>query len=201
MTGSRIHFILLLAGLALLGGSVAQAREYTFFERLRTRPLAEWPVEIDFGYQELAGSFVTARELEIWAGNRNLALIDDHGGRALQDFEAEVIAPNGLHFGLRAPGRGRAYLYLDLVAYRPLPNHELPRVGWLEVLVNGHRMKMIYLGGQAFYRNPVIVTLDREHMPDRRLEITLRPSPGQALFAVWDAYVSNYREEPADSGD
>jgi hypothetical protein len=188
----------LLLCLALLGGAGGflglRGEEASFFDRLRTRPVEEWPVELDFGYRELAGSYVTARELEIWAGNRNLTLLEDHGARNLRDFEAEVIAPSGFRFGLRAPGRGRAYLYLDLAAYRPRENHELPRVAWLEILVNDQELGMVYLGGNAFYRNPVVLTVDREHMPDRKLEITLRPSPGQSLFAIWDAYVSTHRE-------
>ena len=194
MPNKILRAIVPLILLALVPTADLDSESGTFFERLKSRPTSEWPVEIDFGYRELAGGYVTARELEIWAGNRNLDLRDDHGARNLQDFEAEVIPSQGFHFGLRAPGRGRAYLYLDLAAYRPRPNHELPRVAWLEILVNGHVRGMVYLGGRAFFQNPVVITVDREHMPDRRLEITLRPSPGQNLFAIWDAYTSDRRE-------
>ncbi len=198
--GHGAHLLRVCAGALLLWTGMAPVTAgeddgQSLLERQKTRPIVEWPVELDFGYRELAGGFITARELEIWAGNRNLSLLDDHPGRNLQDFEAEVIPPAGLSFGLRAPGQGRAYLYLDLVAYRPLANHELPRVGWLEIIVNGKVLEMQYLGGKAFYSNPVVVTVDREHMPDRTLNVTLRPSPGQGVFAIWDAYVSPYRDD------
>ena len=155
------------------------------------------PLEIDFGQDLENPNFMTARELEIRARNLNLVLLPDDPGRNLQDFRAETIPASGLNFQLRAPGSGRVYLYLDMVAFAPMEQATELKVRWLEIFVNGHRLRTIHQGGGAFPESPQVLLIEREHTMDRELRVQLRPSPGDGFFAIWDAYVS--RQPPADS--
>jgi len=180
---------------------------------------SDLPVDINFSQNSHYGQFITGRELEIWGMSRNLALLPDCPARNLQDFEAELILPRGMVFHLLAPGEGRIFLYLDLVTFLPANRYDpykkdeycnsgadersysdratrslLPEVHWLEVRVNGHHMKTLYMGGGAFLASPVVIVIDREHAFRRTLEVELLPSPGDPVFGIWDVYVSRYRD-------
>ena len=97
-----------------------------------------------------------------------------------------------MNFELRAPGTGRVYLVLDLVAFEPLEKATDLKVRWMEVFVNGHLLETVHQGGGVFVKSPLVLLIEREHAIDRRLRIQLRPSPGDGFFAIWDAYVSGY---------
>lgn len=157
------------------------------------------PVEIDFGQDVENPNFMTAREIEIRGRNLNLVLLPDHPGRNLQDFRAEGIPASGVDFELRAPGSGRVYLYLDLVAFEPLENAVPQKVRWMEIFVNGHLLRTVHQGGGVFLKTPVVLLIEREHAINRRLRIRLRPSPGDGFFAIWDAYVSRFTPQTTDS--
>ncbi len=153
--------------------------------------------EINFGADPATGRFITAVELEAWARNQNLMLLPDRPFRELRDGVAAAIPPEGLYFELDAPGPGRNYLYLDFATYRPLVNPNLPRVRWIEVIINGDIAATLYQGGGAYLKSPEIVTIEREHAMDGKIRVWLRPSPGDGIFAIWDAFVSRRREDPA----
>ncbi len=148
------------------------------------------PYEHNFGTDPQHRDYLPDREIELWARNQNLILVPDDPGYNLQDFEAETIPPYGKTFELGAPGDGRVYLHLDLVAFRPLENGDIPRVRWLQVFVNDHLLATLYRGGGAFLESPQVILVEREHTMDRRLQVYLRPSPGDGYFAIWDAYVT-----------
>lgn len=149
--------------------------------------------EVNFNDQS-EGRFVTHQELVLWARNRNLLLVPDAPHRNMQDGLARVIPASGLYFELATPLTGRAYLYLDLVAYRPHGVYQLPKVHWLDVRANGRLLGRIYQGGGNFLQSPQILVVDREHAPDGVLRLELRPSPGDAFIAIWDAFVSKHAE-------
>ena len=175
----------------------------------------ELPDRINFGKSAMYGRFITASELSIWGSSRNLKLLEDCPFRDMTDFEAEVIPVHGMSFVLNAPGTGRVYLYLDLVTFLPLDKYEsyeedycsqesenirfseseslLPGIRWLEVLVNGKSIKTIYAGDGIYLNSPVVIAVDRENAMRRRLEITLRPSPGETFFGIWDAFTLKSR--------
>jgi hypothetical protein len=153
--------------------------------------------EINFGADPASGRFITALELEAWARNQNLLLVPDRPFRELRDGVAAAIPPEGLYFELDAPGPGRNYLYLDFATYRPLVNPNLPRVRWIEVIINGETAATLYQGGGAYLKSPEVVIIEREHAMDGKVRVWLRPSPGDGMFAIWDAFVSRYREDPA----
>ncbi|HBS06263.1 MAG TPA: hypothetical protein DEA96_14945 [Leptospiraceae bacterium] len=174
-----------------------------------------FPREIDFGLEKHMGQFISGRELEIWASQRGLEIAPDCPLRDLADSEAEVISSRGSSFELFAPGQGRVYLYLDFVSFRkqgtrnrPLEPHcypssneirlpestELP-VQFLEIFVNGQRISTQVFGAGAQPASPLVLPITRELMPDRRLEIELRPGPGNQLLAVWDAFLSEVPPE------
>ncbi|MCR9142672.1 MAG: hypothetical protein NXI24_10510 [bacterium] len=156
------------------------------------------PVELNFGQDVQSPNFMTAREIEIRGRNLNLLLLPDHPGRNLQDFRAEGIPASGLEFELRAPGSGRVYLYLDLVSFEPLENAVPRKVRWMEIFVNGHLLKTVHEGGGAFVQSPLVLLIEREHAVNRRLQVRLRPSPGDGFFAIWDAYVSRHAPDFED---
>ncbi|MEQ8352168.1 MAG: hypothetical protein RH862_11835 [Leptospiraceae bacterium] len=174
-----------------------------------------FPREIDFGYEKRMGQFITGRELEIWAAQRGLEITPDCPLRDLADSEAEIISSRGSSFELFAPGQGRVYLYLDFVSFRKqgtrnrplephcypaqseirlLENTDLP-VQFLEIYVNGSRVSTQVFGAGSQPASPLIVPITREMMPDRRLQIELRPGPGNQLLALWDAFLSEIPPE------
>jgi hypothetical protein len=172
----------------------------------------ELPDRINFGRSAKYGKFITAAELSVWGSSRNLKLIHDCPFKDLADYEAEVIPVHGMNFVMNAPGEGRVYLYLDMVTFLPSDEYEkdgeknycnqkkehssfsnkaalMQGIRWLEILVNGKSLRTIYEGNGTFIHSPIVVVIDREHMTRRKLEITLRPSPGESLFGIWDAFV------------
>ncbi|MCB1314745.1 MAG: hypothetical protein KDK27_02270 [Leptospiraceae bacterium] len=157
-------------------------------------PVYEW----NFSHEN-SEYFLTFQEIETRARNRNLIAIPDSPGRNILDYEAGIIPQNGLEFELDVPGQSRAFLYLDLVSYRPLTttsgNQTEGKVHWLEVWANNQRLALIYQGGGQNIESPVILTLEREMSQNRKVVVRLRPSPGDSTFAIWDAYISRYREE------
>lgn len=177
------------------------------------------PVDINFNQYTRYGKFITERELDIWAAARNLAVVPDCPLKELQDHEAELIPSYGMNFNLFAPGRGRTFLYLDLVTFLPrakydpyrvsdycdiIPEEEsivysdtvsrslIPDVRWIEIIVNGRVLKRLYSGAGSFIRSPVKITVEREDAFRRNLQITLLPSPGDLFFGVWDITVSPF---------
>ncbi len=149
--------------------------------------------ERNFGMEDGEG-VITSVELEQWARNRNLRLLPDHPYRDLSDSVAMAIPEQGLDFELEAPRRGRVYLYLDFVSYQPLEGAAISRVRWLDVLINGRHAATLYQGGGQFLRQPTVIIVDREMAMDGRLRVRLRPSPGDGIFALWDAFVSGSNE-------
>jgi len=168
--------------------------------------------------QKKRGDFITARELDIWARNKNLLLMPDCYAGGFRNFLAEIIPPQGLDFELSAPGKGRVFLYLDVATYRPLAQYDptldpgcdtsrnmmhrsgpssLSKTHWLDVIVNGRVLTTLYQGGGNFIISPVRIIINREHAQDRRLKIRLVGSPGDAFFAIWDAFVL---EQPYEDG-
>ncbi|MBI38905.1 MAG: hypothetical protein CMF59_04850 [Leptospiraceae bacterium] len=174
-----------------------------------------FPREIDFGLEKHMGQFISGRELEIWASQRGLEITPDCPLRDLADSEAEVISSRGSSFELFAPGQGRVYLYLDFVSFRkqgtrnrPLEPHCYPSteeirlpestdlpVQFLEIYVNGNRISTQVFGAGSQPASPLVLPITREMMPDRRLEIELRPGPGNQLLAIWDAFLSEVPPE------
>gem|GEM_PF-2334492 len=169
-----------------------------------------FPVETDFGQEEIMGKFITGRELEIWASQRGLEIAPDCPLRELADSEAEVISSSGSRFDLFAAGEGRVYLYIDFVSFRkqgtrnrPLEPHcypstheirlqentELP-VQFLEIYINDQKVSTQVFGAGSQPASPLIVPVTRELMPDRKIRVELRPGPGNQLLAVWDAFLS-----------
>ena len=164
------------------------------------------PVEIDFGADPAHRHFITAREMELRARSLNLLLLPDDPARNLQDFRAETIPAYGKEFELRAPGRGRVYLHLDMVSFAALDAEEgdaaatrRQKVRWMEIFVNDHLLKTVHMGGGVYVESPLGLLIEREHTMDRRLRVRLRPAPGDSFFAIWDAYVS--RHAPAMQSD
>lgn len=176
-------------------------------QSLRAQPSAGvLPVEIDFGADPAHRHFITAREMELRARSLNLLLLPDDPARNLQDFRAETIPAYGKEFELRAPGRGRVYLHLDMVSFAALDAEEgdaaatrHQKVRWMEIFVNGHLLKTVHMGGGVYVKSPLVLLIEREHTMDRRLRVRLRPAPGDSFFAIWDAYVS--RHAPAMRDD
>lgn len=134
----------------------------------------------------------------------------------MDDFEAEVIPVQGMDFVLSAPGKGRVYLYLDLVSFVPSSRYDLqtednycypdseksvykddpvilPGMRWLEILVNGKSLKTVYTGNGIFLNTPIVVIVDREYAFRRTLKVTLKPSPGETFFGIWDAFAVKER--------
>ena len=84
-------------------------------------------------------------------------------------------------------------MYLDLVCFQA-SNFSSPPVRWLEISINGWPIQTIYRGGRKPCQSPVVLTIDREVIPDRSLDIWLSPSPN-GFFSIWDAFVSPILEE------
>ena len=158
--------------------------------------------EINFGRKYSSQGPVYFNELEAWARNRNLVLLPDLALRGLKDFEGTLIPSSGLRFHLDAPVFSRVYLYLDLATYKALGKIKLPRtaLNWLEIIVNGHSLKIVYQGYQSgpFIQSPLVVPVELEQISkEGKLEILLRPDPHtsyggyKARFAIWDAFVSS----------
>lgn len=78
----------------------------------------------------------------------------------------------------------------DMIFYRNNDTSQLEKPFRLEVLINNHVRKTVYQGGGAFIFSPLRITVDREHVRDRIMNVRLLPSPGRSFFAVWDALVS-----------
>lgn len=179
---------------------------------------AEGVHEINFGKSSKYGRYITASELSQWGLNRKLSLVRDCSFRDLQDFEAEVIGASGMQFTLDAPGEGRIFIYLDLVTFLPQTHYEpsqdeqyclsseesryypefknaVSGVRYLEIIVNGHSLKTVYTGEGTFLLSPVKIEVDREFIFRRKLNVTLKPSPGETFFAVWDVYTSKHGEK------
>ena len=158
------------------------------------KPKNSSPYEINFGADPNTPFRVHA-ELERWARNHNLLLVSDSPMRNLQDGLARVIQPGGLRFSLKMPeGVGRAWLYLDLVSYRPLGSYQFSQVHWLDIYSNGILLKILYQGGGSFLKTPYRLPIDREYARDGIVRIELRPSPGDSSWAIWDAFISKYKE-------
>ncbi len=218
---------LFVCALLVLGALVAPRAPLRAESRYELPSDTVPPESIQFPRQPVlpAARFVTAGELAVWARNRNLVLVDDCGLGDLRDGVAELIPSTGLRFTLSAPGKSRAFLYLDLVSFRPLPgfrphltpmcdttrdqvtipdsgNVQLRQPLWLEVIVNGRVVRTLYQGGGTYLQSPVRIAVDRELLRKRRLNVELRPSPGEAFFAIWDVVVSDSAEMPPDgTGD
>ena len=200
-----------------------------FFFNLPDGPRAQSVLEFEqsptlINFPRKGKEFSRTEELDIWARNRNLLLIPDCSTGGIRNHVAESIPPHGVQFELEAPGEGRAFLYLDLVSFRPLQAYKpfkesflcnpdrdrefypdatrlSPRVRWLEVIVNGRVVKTIHKGAGVFIHSPIMITIDREWSQDRKLNVFLRPSPGEGYFAIWDAFVSQYQEDLSDEPD
>lgn len=172
--------------------------------------------EINFG-TDSGKEFITDRELRIWAANRNLALIGDCPYRNLNDGIAAVIPHYGLDFELNSTGNRRQFLYLDMVTYMPLSNFDesraegycrpslagethygpvsgfdLPVVRWLEIVINGRKAGLVYMGGGAFLNTPLVIPVEREDLVRDKIHVQLRPSTGDTYFAIWDAFISEH---------
>ncbi|MBX7059331.1 MAG: hypothetical protein K1X75_14805 [Leptospirales bacterium] len=169
-----------------------------FFLPLSVGAAADSPGEINFTLEN-SRQAITSVELEQWARSRNLRLQADSSLRNLADSVAAVVPEQGLSFELESPARGRIYLYLDLASYEPLAGAQHPRVRWLEVWVNNHLATTLYQGGGRYLDQPTVVVIDREMVLDGRLRIRLRPSPGDGIFAIWDAFVSRYDERTTEA--
>jgi hypothetical protein len=164
--------------------------------------------------------FITDRELRIWAANRNLALIGDCPYRNLDDGIAAVIPHYGLEFELDSAGNQRQFLYLDMATYMPLSHYDesraegycrpslkgethygrasgfdLPVVRWLEILINGHKAGLVYMGAGAFLNTPLVIPVEREDLVRGKIHVLLKPSTGDAYFAIWDAFISTHPPE------
>ena len=168
--------------------------------------------EIDFGARRDLDHFISAADLRNWAQGRNLRVVPDCPYRDLQDFEAEVIPPEGFTFQLEVTATRRHYLYLDLVNFRPLhyptardcrpeghsalivheKGFDLPAVHWLQVYIGGKDAGLVYLGNGIFPAGPLVFTVDREQIRRGMVEVRLIPSDRNGIFAIWDGFVSQY---------
>ncbi|MCB1166489.1 MAG: hypothetical protein KDK33_10065, partial [Leptospiraceae bacterium] len=190
------------------------------FHRASAETSSDFPREINFGKDARMGQFITGRELEIWASQRGLEIAPDCPLRGLQDSEAEVVSARGSNFRLVAPGQGRVYLYIDFVSFRkqgtrnrPLEPHCYPStaevqvedtglpVQFLEIRANGRNLATLVIGAGAQPASPYIVAIPREYMPDRLLDIELRPGPGSQIIAVWDAFLSEVPPSAVQEND
>lgn len=174
----------------------------------------DYPREIDFNYEMKSLNFMTEKDLEIWGYQRGLRALRDCPLRDLSDGQAAVIGPDALTFTLRAPGRGRSYLHLDFVSFRPndiardplekschpgeseirLKDGPDQEVRYIEIFVNDQKVKRLYTGPGVYLPSPLVITLDRELIPDRVAEVRIAPSPGEPVHAIWDAFTSLEKE-------
>jgi len=152
----------------------------------------------EVNFAEDSASFMTVRELEIWARSRNLVLVPDNPLRGLDDGLAATIPPTGLTFHIQAPAR-MSYLYLDLVRFFP-GSDARAQVRWLDVYLNGELVETIYAGGQLRTKHPTIIPVYPENVSRGMVEVELRPGAGEAFFAIWDAFISQYRLDFAKGG-
>lgn len=181
---------------------------------LPVSPHQSLPREIDFNHTRNPSGFLTEKDLNTWAYQRGLRALKDCPLRDLADGEAAVIGPNGLSFSLYAPGNGRVFLYLDFVTFRPgdLPVDPLEKschvssneikmergpdqeVRFIEIFINGQLTRRLYTGPGVYLPSPMILTLEREHVPQRIVEVRLVSSPGEPVHALWDAFTSLQKE-------
>ena len=198
---------LLVLGIAL-GGTYAPLASQSDLEKINPSPQNAAPkrmawtrpqralYEINFGRSYSGHTVIYFNELEAWARNRNLLLLPDLALRGLQNFEAVLIPASGLRFKLDAPTFSRVYLYLDLATYKSLEKKNLGKtsLSWLEVIVNGYSLKIVYQGAQAgrFIQSPLVIPVELEQIPEGKLQVFLRPAPHETRFAIWDAFVSSY---------
>ena len=135
---------------------------------------------------------VDFRDLQSWGRSRGLILLPDLPLKNLQDFEAQLIPPYGYSFTLSAPRKSDVFLYLDIAVYKPQNKKNFTAVRkmvWLEVLVNGNQVGLVYQGGNSFLSSPLRFKIPRTYLLSQKMKIKLLPSPVNSHFAIWDSFV------------